>query len=217
MVKHPGNNKGLVLLPRRWVVERSFVWASPVRWLAKDYEQLPETGAGCTSLPSRASYSTALCSPWVRVYAGLARQGRVCKHNRGCKGGSSERGGTVNLGSRPTRRRSASVTIGVTAVLVATLSGCSVSAEEEEYDYGAVCVDQRTQVRVGDDLCDDDGPHGWYYIPAGSRAQAVGERVSGGSFNPPPPGEQAYLGGVSPEGGVVSRGGFGGNSDSVGG
>ncbi len=46
MVKHPGDNKGLVLLPRRWVVERSFVWASRFRRLAKDYERLPETVAG---------------------------------------------------------------------------------------------------------------------------------------------------------------------------
>ena len=110
-----------------------------------------------------------------------------------------------------------SVTIGVTAVLVATLSGCSDSAEED-YDYGAVCADRQTQVRVDDDLCDDDGGfHGWYYIPTGSRAQPVGEGVSGGSFDSPPSDEQAYRGGVPPEGGEVSRGGFGGESESVGG
>lgn len=117
--------------------------------------------------------------------------------------------------TRPTRRRSASVTIGVTAVLVTTLSGCS--GDEGDYDYGAVCADQQTQVRVSDNLCDDGGFHGWYFIPVGSWAQAVGERVSGGSFNPPPGGEQAFRGGVPPEGGVIERGGFGGNSDSVGG
>jgi hypothetical protein len=120
------------------------------------------------------------------------------------------------LDTRPTRRRSASVTFGVATVFVATLSGCSVSAEEE-YAYGAVCADQRTQARVDDDLCDDGGPHGWYYIPTGSRAQPVGERVSGGSFDPPPPGEEAFRGGVPREGGVVERGGFGGESESVGG
>jgi hypothetical protein len=43
VVKHLGDNKGLVLLPRRWVVECSFVWASRFRRLAKDYERLPET------------------------------------------------------------------------------------------------------------------------------------------------------------------------------
>lgn len=46
VVKHPGSKKGFVLLPRRWVVERSFAWASRFRRLAKDYERLPETVAG---------------------------------------------------------------------------------------------------------------------------------------------------------------------------
>jgi len=35
-----------VLLPRRWVVERSFGWVSRFRRLARDYERLPETLAG---------------------------------------------------------------------------------------------------------------------------------------------------------------------------
>jgi len=34
------------LLPRRWVVERSFGWAARFRRLARDYERLPETLAG---------------------------------------------------------------------------------------------------------------------------------------------------------------------------
>ena len=38
--------RGFVLLPRRWVVERSFAWASRFRRLARDYERLPETVAG---------------------------------------------------------------------------------------------------------------------------------------------------------------------------
>ncbi len=46
MVKHPGAKKGFVLLPRRWVVERSFAWATRFRRLTKDYERLPETVAG---------------------------------------------------------------------------------------------------------------------------------------------------------------------------
>jgi len=35
-----------VLLPRRWVVERSFAWMSRFRRLVRDYERLPETLAG---------------------------------------------------------------------------------------------------------------------------------------------------------------------------
>ena len=34
------------MLARRWVVERSFAWATRFRRLAKDYERLPETVAG---------------------------------------------------------------------------------------------------------------------------------------------------------------------------
>ena len=46
VVKKPEGTSGFVLLPRRWVVERSFAWASRFRRLAKDYERLPETVAG---------------------------------------------------------------------------------------------------------------------------------------------------------------------------
>jgi transposase len=43
VIKLPQAKKGFVLLPRRWVVERSFAWASRFRRLVKDYERLPET------------------------------------------------------------------------------------------------------------------------------------------------------------------------------
>jgi transposase len=42
----PKAKRGFVLLPRRWVIERSFAWAARSRRLAKDYERLPETVAG---------------------------------------------------------------------------------------------------------------------------------------------------------------------------
>jgi transposase len=45
-VKLPTAKRGFVLLPRRWVVERSFGWMSRFRRLARDYERLPETLAG---------------------------------------------------------------------------------------------------------------------------------------------------------------------------
>ena len=123
------------------------------------------------------------------------------------------------MNTRPTtRRRSASVTIGVTAVLVVTLSGCSAAqGEEEDYDYGAVCADQDTQLRVDDDDCDDRGSYAWYYIPVGSQAPAVGDRVSGGSFDAPPSDEAVCWGGAPSVGGEVSQGGFGGCSAAVGG
>jgi transposase len=46
VVKLPEAKNGFVLLPRRWVVERSFAWAARFRRLARDYERLPETLAG---------------------------------------------------------------------------------------------------------------------------------------------------------------------------
>jgi putative transposase len=36
--------KGFQVIPRRWVVERTFAWLSRSRRLARDYERLPETG-----------------------------------------------------------------------------------------------------------------------------------------------------------------------------
>jgi transposase len=46
VVKLPEAKKGFVLLPRRWVVERSFAWLARFRRLAKDYERLASTLAG---------------------------------------------------------------------------------------------------------------------------------------------------------------------------
>jgi transposase len=46
VVKLPEAKRGFVLLPKRWVVERSFAWAARFRRLARYYERLPETLAG---------------------------------------------------------------------------------------------------------------------------------------------------------------------------
>ena len=43
VVKHTEAKQGFVLLPRRWVVERSFAWAARFRRLASDYERLATT------------------------------------------------------------------------------------------------------------------------------------------------------------------------------
>src|SRR5580700_8229849 len=43
VVKHTEAKRGFVLLPRRWVVERSFAWATRFRRLARDYERLAAT------------------------------------------------------------------------------------------------------------------------------------------------------------------------------
>lgn len=46
VVKLADAKRGFVLLPRRWVVERSFAWMARCRRLARDYERLPERLAG---------------------------------------------------------------------------------------------------------------------------------------------------------------------------
>jgi putative transposase len=43
VVLRPHERKGFVLLPKRWVVERTLGWLTGCRRLNKDYERLPET------------------------------------------------------------------------------------------------------------------------------------------------------------------------------
>ena len=43
VIKRAEDAVGFVVLPRRWVVERTFAWLGRYRRLSKDYEQLPET------------------------------------------------------------------------------------------------------------------------------------------------------------------------------
>src|SRR5215470_996135 len=42
-VLRPEGQKGFVLLPRRWVVERTLAWLNQSRRLSKDYERLPKS------------------------------------------------------------------------------------------------------------------------------------------------------------------------------
>jgi transposase len=46
VVTHAEPKNGFVLLPRRWVVERSFAWVARFRRLARDYERVAEVLAG---------------------------------------------------------------------------------------------------------------------------------------------------------------------------
>ena len=50
IVKRTDDIKGFVVLPRRWVVERTFSWFGRNRRLAKDYENLAETLAAFVTL-----------------------------------------------------------------------------------------------------------------------------------------------------------------------
>jgi transposase len=63
VVKLPTTKRGFVLLPRRWVVERSFAWTTRFRRLVRDYERLPSTLAGLHFL----SFAIVLLARFVRL------------------------------------------------------------------------------------------------------------------------------------------------------
>lgn len=65
VVKLAEAKKGFILLPRRWVVERSFAWATRFRRLARDYERLPETLAGLHFL----AFATLMLKRFVELMA----------------------------------------------------------------------------------------------------------------------------------------------------
>jgi hypothetical protein len=119
--------------------------------------------------------------------------------------------------------RSASISLGITAVMASSLTGCATSA-----DYAAVCVDPDTQERVDDDQCDDDSDYNgtgsgffWYYLGARSVVPAIGQRTSGGTFRGSTLGGTVQRGGLPTTGGSTVRtsttkGGFGGSSRGFG-
>lgn len=121
-------------------------------------------------------------------------------------------------------RRSAAVSLGITALLASTLAGC---AEEEATTDQAVCIDEQTEERIDEDRCNDDGSPGffggagWYFIPIGFPFPAYGGIVGGGTLRPRAGSVPAYsrpaAGGGTVRGGTVSRGGFGGSSSGRGG
>lgn len=43
IVKRPEGIKGFLLLPKRWIVERTFAWLGRYRRLSKDYEYLTQS------------------------------------------------------------------------------------------------------------------------------------------------------------------------------
>lgn len=43
VVHKPSDQQGFAVLPKRWIVERTFAWLNRQRRLSKDYERLPET------------------------------------------------------------------------------------------------------------------------------------------------------------------------------
>ena len=67
VVKLPDVKRGFVLLPRRWVVERSFGWVARFRRLARDYERLPETLKGLHFLAFAILMAQRFVQSWLSV------------------------------------------------------------------------------------------------------------------------------------------------------
>ncbi|MBF6590853.1 MAG: IS5 family transposase [Ktedonobacterales bacterium] len=65
VVKLPEAKRGFVLLPKRWVVERSFAWAARFRRLARDFERLPEVLAGLHFL----AFACLMLHQFIQVYS----------------------------------------------------------------------------------------------------------------------------------------------------
>lgn len=117
-------------------------------------------------------------------------------------------------------RRSAAVTLGITALVAGGLTACGSTAER---NYAGYCVDKQTQQRVPDSEC-RSGRSGrsWYYVRSGTSYPRVGGRATGGSATAPK--DYSYVeGGLDAKGGTtdaksvkggtvhsVTKGGFGG-------
>ncbi|MFC0627029.1 hypothetical protein [Kribbella deserti] len=130
------------------------------------------------------------------------------------------------------RMRSAGITLGLTALVAASLTGCS---NDEPKDYAAICVNPQTEERVDDDQCDDEreyngsggggGGFFWFYMATrgGGLVPPVGGRYSpsAGTYsvstlrNSKGRPVSVQRGGLDTRGGdigTIARGGFGKSS-----
>lgn len=63
IVKRSDQAKGFAILPKRWIVERTFAWLSRCRRLAKDWENLNASGLAFLRLASIRLMVRKLCNP----------------------------------------------------------------------------------------------------------------------------------------------------------
>ena len=63
IVKRSDQAKGFVVLPRRWVVERTLAWLNRCRRLAKDYENLSRMAVAFLRMASIRLMLRRLCNP----------------------------------------------------------------------------------------------------------------------------------------------------------
>ena len=65
IVKRSDHAKGFIVLPKRWVVERTFAWLGRCRRLAKDWENLNRRGLAFLRLVDQAHAEKALQSNMI--------------------------------------------------------------------------------------------------------------------------------------------------------
>lgn len=121
------------------------------------------------------------------------------------------------------QRRNTTLTLGISGILAsALLTGCDTNGDVIDADYAQVCKDNKTNERVEDDKCSDQGRssgyYGWYFYGMGAPGSttprslpAVGAPLSGG-VTTLPPGSTAKSGVSSKGHTAVARGGFGGST-----
>lgn len=63
IIKRSDKAKGFEVLPRRWVVERTFAWLNRCRRLAKDWENLTRSALAYIRLASIRLMLRRLCNP----------------------------------------------------------------------------------------------------------------------------------------------------------
>jgi len=63
IVKRSDQVKGFVVLPKRWIVERTFAWLGRCRRLAKDWENLTRNALAFLRLASIRLMLRKLCNP----------------------------------------------------------------------------------------------------------------------------------------------------------
>lgn len=65
IVKRADTAKGFVVLPRRWVVERTFAWLGRCRRLAKDWEKSLQSATAWTQIASIRMLTRPIARYWV--------------------------------------------------------------------------------------------------------------------------------------------------------
>ena len=63
IVKRSDQAKGFLVLPKRWIVERTIAWLNRCRRLAKDWENLNRSGLAFLKLASIRLMLRKLCNP----------------------------------------------------------------------------------------------------------------------------------------------------------